>query len=283
MSDPKNRALLARTGNYEHALAVRQEESQTLEIEAVRLEQDLMSGLIEAYEFQEKLLRFSSSHSPRLTRFLEKIVWPAVDQHHFRWYTLNHDLLLERKLESRRGVFTPGVRTTRFHGANFGKHTSFDPERDIEPETDREQLIPYIKLHGSINWVNPDNDLPVIVAGRDKPHQIVSKPGSAGQLLSNYWTSFDQYVSSGCTVLVIGYSFGDVHVNEILAKPGVRVVSVDPAGYPTIKGDDKVRNGLSQNIIAVVQRTFADLVGRGNSPTEPHNAYLDDLSEILFG
>ena len=74
------------------------------------------------------------------------------------------------------------------------------------------RFLYYVKLHGSYGWKSSDgSDLMVI--GRSKEQQIAQEP-----LLTAYFDFFRNVLSQGVKLLVIGYGFGDEHVNRVIAE-----------------------------------------------------------------
>jgi hypothetical protein len=70
-----------------------------------------------------------------------------------------------------------------------------------------------IKLHGSFNWRMPDASN-VLVVGTDKTKQIADLP-----LLSWYAEIFKAVLfSGGVRLMIVGYGFGDEHINEMIAE-----------------------------------------------------------------
>lgn len=70
-----------------------------------------------------------------------------------------------------------------------------------------------IKLHGSCNWVS-FNGSEMMVIGRGKKSKIQKEP-----LLNVYFEIFNNVISKGrCRLFIIGYGFGDTHINEIISK-----------------------------------------------------------------
>jgi hypothetical protein len=76
-----------------------------------------------------------------------------------------------------------------------------------------------VKLHGSINWRahRPDGDPDeVLVLGGGKAAAIDRFP-----LLRSYQRIFrDALLAGGVRLLVIGYGFGDEHINEVIRMAG---------------------------------------------------------------
>lgn len=74
------------------------------------------------------------------------------------------------------------------------------------------QALQYIKLHGSMNWRAEEGSTVMIIAGK-KLEQIQSVP-----LLTWYFEKFQQALDTpGMHLCVVGYSFGDPHLNEVIA------------------------------------------------------------------
>jgi SIR2-like domain len=70
-----------------------------------------------------------------------------------------------------------------------------------------------IKLHGSFNWRTADA-LGAMVVGTGKVDQIASSP-----LLAWYFDIFRNVLSAGgVRLMIIGYGFGDEHVNAVIAE-----------------------------------------------------------------
>jgi hypothetical protein len=84
----------------------------------------------------------------------------------------------------------------------------------------------YIKLHGSMNWQREIGNRKVMVIGGDKLTQIRSEP-----LLNWYYETLKRVLScQNRRLLVIGYGFGDPHINEVILnavhKHGLRLYVV---------------------------------------------------------
>lgn len=70
-----------------------------------------------------------------------------------------------------------------------------------------------IKLHGSYNWKSSDGS-DAMVIGRGKAEQMMKEP-----LLRYYFEIFNAVLSQGKRrLLVIGYGFGDEHINGVISK-----------------------------------------------------------------
>lgn len=74
-------------------------------------------------------------------------------------------------------------------------------------------LIAYVKLHGSMDWTSDGTEQLMIIGGNKESH-IQKYP-----LLQWYYEMFKNEVSKDNTkLLIIGYGFGDEHINSVLRK-----------------------------------------------------------------
>lgn len=140
------------------------------------------------------------------------------------FFTLNQDLFIERRYKLRELLTLPLPNACRIN--LVGDRTKLPLETGdfktlpSKEELDREktQLLPgsglrYIKLHGSFNWYSFDGS-EMMVIGKNKEDQIFKEP-----LLSWYFELFGNVLHQDDTKLfVIGYSFMDEHINEVIAN-----------------------------------------------------------------
>jgi hypothetical protein len=125
---------------------------------------------------------------------------------------------MERKL----GYITPGV-------VQFPKEFFYDLERKDFirlPDVDAINKIYsdikdmsseiYIKLHGSYGWLSYDSadNNAAMVIGKNKEKDIEKEP-----ILKEYYKIFKDVINLGNKkLLIIGYGFGDEHINNIIKK-----------------------------------------------------------------
>jgi hypothetical protein len=88
---------------------------------------------------------------------------------------------------------------------------------------------PYIKLHGSSDWLRSGPEPTLLVLGGSKSVEIAQDP-----LLSWYHKLFrDALIRSGARLMIIGYGFADRHINEVIAQAAngrnLTIFVVDPA------------------------------------------------------
>ena len=190
-------------------------------------------------------------------------------------FTLNQDLLLELNYypggnpesESRwTGYSFPGVPLPE----NWGSRNSLErlsTTLDVSTHHElRERTQPIFKLHGSVNWRSADGSAPLVI-GTGKELAIQQIP-----LLGWYQDKLRELLSAGDTrVMVIGYSFSDDYLNEVLMEAasnrGLKMYLVNPAGLnaldrqPTaMVKDHKLRNtiplvGVSTRLLRETFRT----------------------------
>lgn len=141
---------------------------------------------------------------------------------------------------------------------------------DVQPTTG---LQPYFKLHGSSNWITRDGQQ-LLIMGGDKTHEIRLHP-----ILHNYARIFKDYlVGSDVRLMVVGYSFRDSHINDVIkmAVQGkrLRMFIIDPQGSeiayslnPTtahnriyIKGE--LEEAFEAAVVGASRRTLRETFGR---------------------
>src|SRR5262249_27427358 len=150
-------------------------------------------------------------------------------------FTLNQDCLLElsynrpdihRLSDGRwRDVYSPGLEPVKIGGTTVMPPGLFQPgSKSYQLEHHRQ---PYFKLHGSSNWRMGDSTL--LIMGGNKGADIEKH-----FLLRSYRDRFIDALSQvDSRLLVIGYSFQDQHINEIIAKSvaaGVKLFVIDALG-----------------------------------------------------
>lgn len=267
-----------RTGGFERALGELQDEHQRSPNAATRsrLQQmeDALSSMFTAMQvgFESVRFEFSENRDNYVASFLTR--FDAI-------FTLNQDLLLERhyllhgQLRNgyRRwngfhifGVRPQNTEMTDMIGAPWQKNTAI-----MVPgghPTIQDGLQPYVKLHGSSNWRGA-NDARILVMGAHKRARI-----DHFSVLGNCYRVFEQYLSSGpVRIMVIGYSFGDDHINDTLLSAAttgrVKMFIIDTIGTDvidknrtaTIYSPDRLISGLGPHVIGASRRTLREIFG----------------------
>lgn len=133
-----------------------------------------------------------------------------------RIFTTNYDLLLEAAFERSGVPFFDG-----FAGAKepFLDSAAIE-EDDLPPRWTR-----LIKLHGSSNWVIRENQRVVRVNPSDEDERRLIHPSHLKYTESRrmpYLAMFDQLrdflKKQSATLITIGYSFNDEHINDLLCQ-----------------------------------------------------------------
>lgn len=162
-------------------------------------------------------------------------------------FTLNQDTLLEQSYIPAVGqdvfpqslqfpgyvaAYRPGlVRAldTSTYGALAERIELYRPEETLAPLP---RLQPYIKLHGSIDIKQSEREMMLVIGG-NKAASIAQHP-----LLEWYHRRFAQSLrANGARLMIIGYSFGDAHVNKMIfdgIETGLRIFIVDPCGVDVV-------------------------------------------------
>ncbi len=134
-------------------------------------------------------------------------------------FTTNYDLAFEHSLDALSVDYTDGF-------------TGF-VNRQFDPRTlNNSSKTTLIKIHGSVNWVEEDTKIkelqPRFVDGRaciNDTKPVLIYPTS-GKLYQTYTTPYselmrymlDEMVTERNVILVMGYKYGDEHINEVLYK-----------------------------------------------------------------
>jgi hypothetical protein len=180
-------------------------------------------------------------------------------------FSLNQDTLLEQKyqpsdfLEGSRGRWfgfqSPGLLEENIAGQPYARPGIFRPADP--PFTLKERVQPYFKLHGSSNW-RALNGSTILIMGQNKGFEIDNSP-----LLNWYRDQFREMLGqTGAHLMVIGYSFRDDHINQIIVKAaqkGLKLFIIDARGVDVIDPESKNKPGglkhlLQDSIIGASRR-----------------------------
>ena len=193
-------------------------------------------------------------------------------------FTLNQDLLLERHylngnvgLSSYRrwdGWHIPGMKliTSDLSGLDNRNLGRWEP--DPSSFNVRPRLQPYFKLHGSSNWIDSSSQ-ELLVLGGNKVSIIELYP-----ILKWSHDQFKEYLSRPDTrLMVIGYSFGDDHINNVIrsavACGNLRIFVIDPLGVDVVDKNrgaqiytpDQLATGLWPYLFGASRRSLREIFG----------------------
>lgn len=134
-------------------------------------------------------------------------------------FTTNYDLAFEHSLDALSVDYTDGF--TGFVNRQFDPRTLSNSAKAT-----------LIKIHGSVNWIEEESKIkelqPRFVDGKaciDDTKPVLIYPTSS-KLYQTYTTPYselmrymlDEMVTERNVILVMGYKYGDEHINEILYK-----------------------------------------------------------------
>lgn len=200
-------------------------------------------------------------------------------------FSLNQDLLLERiygTIVTRQKLAIPGI-TWLDRPPLFPAGAALIPSASlVDPLAGEPQLLRnfnHIKLHGSINWRSTDGSSSMVM-GRRKPQIIARFP-----LIDWYHRVFEQVLFSGeVRLMVIGYGWGDEHINEPIAEAirhhGLRVYSWNRQHPKDMlagrsRGDDILRGIMGFSI-----RPLTEVMP--NDPMNSGSAHYDGIVRDFF-
>jgi hypothetical protein len=189
-------------------------------------------------------------------------------------FTLNQDLLLETQYHDD-NIMLSGDRRWQNGWCVPGTEPLPVPHPDRvpwrQPITDARKFgverlrQPYFKLHGSSKWRDPNGD-PILIMGGAKPQQIDRIP-----LMRWLHEQSSNYLNRGdARLMVIGYSFGDCHINEIIAgaaeTSGLKIFINDNRGVAALERnsqnpDDRLwLDRLRHHVLGVSHRNLKDVL-----------------------
>jgi hypothetical protein len=163
-------------------------------------------------------------------------------------FSLNQDLLLEihyRPDFGQRGRWNeaavPGMRAEQLEGSeHYGVFAEYwVPTEGFEVKSTSQ---PFLKLHGSTNWRAASGEL-MLIMGNQKSGAIESFP-----VLRRYHDYFSSSIGQlNAKLMVIGYSFQDEHINNVIAdasaRHGLGTYLVDPRGRDAL-ADPRMASAL---------------------------------------
>ncbi len=190
-------------------------------------------------------------------------------------FTLNQDTLLETKyfgtLKKKPFIAGGGVYSPNYadayrpgiirsldalaYGSLANRINLYKPE--TEPFILKPDLQPYFKLHGSSDFQVGAREMMLILGG-NKPERINEQP-----LLRWYHEQFRGRLKiPDARLMVIGYSFGDPHINEIIVngvKCGLQLFIIDLNGVDVIG----CRSNISRDNVSLLKNS---VIGASRRP-----------------
>jgi len=222
--------------------------------------------------FSEKIDFDASVHA----NFMSKTITRKLSYNRTKIFTLNYDTAFEKGAKNAEIVLIDGF---NFSDGSFFDNNCFDYDivkRKGSRISDEDNFLPNIaylyKLHGSINWharndkiikaeIDDRDDFVMIMPSENKYEQSYKTPYF--DLMARFQAELRKPLPS--TLLIIGYSFRDEHINsmimEAVNRSNFNVVIVSPT-IPTKTNGNKMQKKLlaavPQGNIAFVGDYFAD-------------------------
>lgn len=174
-------------------------------------------------------------------------------------FTLNQDLFFERLYPNSHyaKLSIPGIdNNSEWFKNTFNRPLTPSDYCRLPNEEELNRIKPnilsdgnffLIKLHGSYNWTSFDGS-DAMVIGRGKTKQIQKEP-----LLKYYFEIFENVLSQNQRrLLIIGYGFGDNHINHIISNAvkdyGLRIYVIRPDKPEDFKKELGEKPGLDITI-----------------------------------
>lgn len=240
----------------------------------VQLKNELVSQLVSQCSLpKSEISKGLETH----IQFVKKILTRPLNLRRANIFTLNYDTLIEQASDASGVVLVDGFigNVKRVFRPESYDLDFYFPAQTTEGRVHRfDRALHLYKLHGSINWYNDEqswenpygltcNNSGKIETGRDVI--IYPSPLKYGQTLglpySELFRRFCTAISQPQSVLfVIGYGFGDDHVNALihqsLAIPSFTLVIVDP--YPGSSFVNKLIESKDERVIVIKGSEFGD-------------------------
>jgi hypothetical protein len=167
-------------------------------------------------------------------------------------FTLNQDALLEQHYNPRIGppmnwghLQLPGMKFMQpFQpsGARQDKFAIMEPNPPFT--TFGHGAQPYVKLHGSVNWMESNRGRRILIMGGEKAVSIGLYP-----ILTWYHEEFRKMlVRPSARLMVIGYSFSDTHINDAIVDgitAGLKLFVIDPFALKALQNDHRIGKARS--------------------------------------
>lgn len=180
----------------------------------------IKKALLAAYEYQENNWQnrdYFLFMDDKILNHLGKFISDYVSM----YFTLNHDLFLEKKMLHKFGgrriclLANPSdVGTPDGRSALPNENEMLAKKSIIDDQLSRALNLCYVKLHGSINWLDSRRKETLVIVGGNKKEKMKNEP-----MLNQYYEIFKgTLLDQEQRLLVIGYGFMDNHINEAILE-----------------------------------------------------------------
>ncbi len=175
----------------------------------------ITNAIRSAYEkLDKKLYSYKYGKHPvsidDVNKFITRFAWNRPQKGFM--FTLNQDRFIERYFSSSDySIVTLGVQKPLITDTTDEDIQLPDSLGSMVSKISDAQFF-YVKLHGSYKWKSSDGSDRMVI-GRNKKDQMEKEP-----ILNYYLDCFKKVLSMpDIKLFVIGYGFGDEHINEIIA------------------------------------------------------------------
>ena len=159
------------------------------------------------------------------------------------FFTLNQDLFVERFFslgyQQASLIKIPGLEHAKWFNGHLASTLTEDDHVRLPDQIKVEKFsstfssksverFAYVKLHGSYGWRSSKDGSDVMVIGHEKVGSIAKEP-----LLKWYLSLFEEILREPeRNLVVVGYGFGDAHINNVIADAirdcGLRLYAISP-------------------------------------------------------
>lgn len=241
-----------------------------------------------AYENIDAILRkydFGNPYPIGLQNVLELVWHFAETSDKSLIFTLNQDLFFER-LYSGDKLSIPGIENNsewftsyyrkELEESDYCKLPDEEKLNRIKPDILSDGCNFIIKLHGSYNWKSYDGS-DIMVIGRGKTEQIQKEP-----LLNYYFEVFEKALSQNQRrLLIIGYGFGDDHINNIISDAvrnhGLKIYVISPNSPGDLFKKNKIGEDIWQGLSGYFPSTLEDIFPENPSEETQEKRNLFDV------
>lgn len=251
-SAPETDRVLHDNPNFEDALAIVQADPATFGPE--NGEKILWKAIMDAFGLMDRRLtswRLSDRHT--VVGNLLREVTAAAAGSTTCFFTLNQDVFLERTIQQCDPTL-PWLVVPQGGPALAPGVLSGDPSKVTVPPFAPAEFAAikdrpsYVKLHGSMNWREHDGT-DVVVLGGAKTESIKRFP----ILRMNHAIFRRALKGKDARLLIIGYGFGDDHINEaiaqaVAAKNGFAIWIVDPRSTADLRRTWSTRGAVWHSV-----------------------------------